>query len=110
MRIIALVPVLCAGVLAGCGAPPPADPFATGGSRSGGLVEMAVRREPGQQINMAKADDDATRRCLSWGYVGALRYPGTRTECVDSGMFGGCTLEEVHINYECTGVGAQVVD
>lgn len=100
MRIIVIL--LIASYLAGCAVQKTWTP--TGGSRSGGNVELSYeyglfqkpRTSNQQGVNAAKS------KCTAWGYADAEAFGGSMRKCSNYGP-DGCNRWLVTANYQCIG-------
>jgi len=84
----------------------PMDWQATGGSRSDGVVKLSVQYGGMVRpiLNEQQAIDEATRRCISWGYTKAEAFGGVINNCPEpSAIYDGvCRSAFLTKEYQCT--------
>ncbi|MDP8184419.1 YecR family lipoprotein [Phocoenobacter skyensis] len=97
-----LVVSLLSLVLTGC-AVQEKEMYAVGGSKSDGIVEMAVTKQPFErvQVNKEKTLQTVIRKCKAWGYSNAEPFGGSTRGC--NSMWGGDCMEYImKVKYQCT--------
>lgn len=91
-----------AAALAGC-AQQPTEIFALDGSRSDGMVTVALQgTNPITVADMNKALTISSQRCAAWGYQGAEKFGSKFDRCTSSSSFG-CTSSETVVRFQCIG-------
>lgn len=77
----------------------------TGGSRSDGTVTLSYTYGAFEQpkVDYQQGAQTAADRCGAWGYEGAQAFGGSTSNCLSHDMYGGCTLMQVTVQYQCTG-------
>lgn len=101
-RIIAIA--LFGATLTACATPTTPEP--TGGNRAGGTVDESFEYGGLQKpvINWDVAQASAKERCAAWGYTGADKFGGAKTQCIYSNSYG-CLRWTATVTYQCTGNG-----
>ena len=98
-----LVIALAALILSGCAVRKEMIPM--GGSKADGTIKMGYTvgafEKPVVDINQAATL--AGQKCKTWGYEGAEPFGGQISQCAQMDGFGGCTLTNVSVEYQCTG-------
>ena len=103
----ALLPLLCLGLLAACGAAPGpmVTPRPSEGSRADGIATMSsttsIYNAVGPDWRAGQAG--AAKRCRSWGYDGAQSFAGWQEACRHYDFHGRCVFTEVTRFYACAG-------
>lgn len=103
MNRFALV-VFCAFAVSACMGPTSVSMDPVSGSRSDGTIVMQTSYDPlNEQINWTMANNEASRRCQSWGYARALPFNDTQQACyqVDS-YSGNCREIQAMRTYQCS--------
>jgi len=79
-------------------------PQATGGSRSDAVVNMSYEYSWLEKpvIDWEKARMEAQNRCRVWGFVDAVPFGGSTTECISRNDYGACVRQIVTNAYQCT--------
>ena len=96
----AILSLFFAAVLAGCGAPKVATPYAIGGSRADAGVEVAYDFSLGTKPPTAyQLSLIARSKCQAWGYDGAEPFGGQNKTCRSESCWDG----QVVIQYQCLG-------
>jgi len=77
----------------------------TGGSRSGGTVQLSYEYGLFQvpQVNMDRATQTAADKCAVWGYSGAQPFGGQINRCEQFNAYGTCIQTLVTMTFQCTG-------
>lgn len=81
------------------------DLVPTGGSRSGGTVELSYEfgmfEQP--QVDLQQGARSAAKRCQAWGYSDAEPFGGQKNQCQQFNGYGNCIHTLVTIQYQCIG-------
>ena len=93
---------LIALLLTGSGCVVQKIPFATGGSRSDGVITMSYTYGAFStvEIDWGAVQSDAANKCAGWGYASAQPFGGQQTTCLDR----DCYSMQVDIDYQCMGL------
>ena len=86
-------------------------PAATGGSKADGTIQLAHERKASEVVTVdwAAAEQNALKRCQSWGYSHVEAFASGVTQCLETGQGllingavpGACAREMVFTNYQC---------
>ena len=86
-------------------------PVAIAGSKADGTIQLGFERKATEAVTVdwALAEQNALKRCQSWGYSRVEAFAGETTHCIEvgQGLFlngavpGACAREMVSINYQC---------
>ncbi|MCB1400529.1 MAG: hypothetical protein KDJ82_12070 [Rhodobacteraceae bacterium] len=76
---------------------------AIGGDKEQGVMQMSVTYAPGsEQLNWSQAHTEANRRCMAWGFAGALPFEDTTEQCTAINADGTCAQLTVTRTYQCS--------
>ncbi len=77
---------------------------ATGGSKSGGFIELSYTIGAFEKpiVDWNSGLQTAIKRCNAWGYNNAESFGGQKRKCASRDMYNNCSLTRVYINYQCT--------
>lgn len=102
MKSVILVSLI-AVLLTGCAAKKEMVPV--GGSKADGTVRMGFTYGSFEKpvVNLTQAKDLASQKCKVWGYEGAEAFGGQVTSCGQPDGWGGCSVTNVAVEYQCVG-------
>lgn len=93
--------ILLSAVLSGCAVVK--VPVASGGSKSDGIVELSYSYGSIEfpQVDYSKADQEALKVCLLWGFKESQAFGGSTEQCHTWDYYGACASATVTIKYQC---------